>query len=76
MISNPDELKKSLELMNKNMGSPLDTTEANLSNWDSMVEGAKLLSKNEIKDLPTDFVNNTIDNPNSFLYVCLLIDSA
>lgn len=75
MISNPDQLRKSLELMNKNMGSPLDNTQANFSNWYSMIEGAKLLSKNEIKHLSTNFVNNIIDNPNSFLYICLLIDS-
>jgi hypothetical protein len=75
IISNPDEIRKSLELMNKNMGSPLDNTEANFSNWNSMIEGAKLLSEKEINDLCKDSVNNFIDNPNSFLYICLLIGS-
>ena len=74
MITNPDELRKSLELMNKSIGSPLDSTEANFSNWNSIIEGAKLLSEKETKDLCTNFVNNTIDNPNSFVFICFIID--
>jgi hypothetical protein len=53
MISNPDEIRKALQLMNKSIGSPLDNTEANFSNWNSMVEGAKLSSEKEIEDLST-----------------------
>lgn len=76
MISNSDEIRKPLQLMNKSIGSPLDNTEANFSNWNSMVEGAKLSSKKEIEDLTKDAVNNLINNPNSLLLLCLLIDSA
>ena len=75
MISNPDELRKPLELVNKSIGSPLDETEANFSNWNSMVEGAKLLSEKEMQDLPKNAVNNVINNPNSFLFICFLIGS-
>jgi hypothetical protein len=74
MISNSNELRKSLELMNKNMGSPLDSTEANFSNWNSMIEGAKLLSEKEKEDLCTDFINYMIDSPNSFVFICFIID--
>jgi hypothetical protein len=75
MISNPDEIRKLLELVNKSIGSPLDETEANFSNWNSMVEGAKLSSEKEIEDLCREAVNNFIDNPNSFIFICFLIGS-
>ena len=66
MISNPDEIIKPLQLMNKSIGSPLDNTEANFSNWNSMVEGAKLSSEKEIEDLCREAVNNFIDKPKQF----------
>ena len=75
MISNPDEIRKPLELVNKSIGSPLDETEANFSNWNSMVEGAKLSSEKEIEDLCREAVNNFINNPNSFIFICFLIGS-
>jgi hypothetical protein len=75
MISNPEEIRKPLQLMNKSIGSPLDKTEANFSNWNSMVEGAKLSSEKEIEDLCREAINNFIDKPNNFLYICFLIGS-
>lgn len=71
--SNSDELRKTLELIAKTIGYPVDKTPADFSNWDMAVEGARGLSDEQRKNLCSDFVTNMMNNPNSLVLICFVI---